>query len=134
MVCSIKEEHDIKCRRYKRFKVTTDSDHNKRVYPNLLKQQFGVNRPNCTWVSDISYIWIDEVWLYLAGVKDLYTKELVGYAIDKRMKADLVCNALNKAVEDKRPSQGLIVHSDKGSQYYSEAINSIVKYIEVDYN
>ena len=78
MVRSIKEEHSIKCRRHKRFKVTTDSDHNKRIYPNLLKQQFGVNRPNCAWVSDITYIWTDEGWLYLAGVKDFYTKELVG--------------------------------------------------------
>ena len=183
MVRSIKEEHDIKCRRHKRFKVTTDSDHNKRIYPNLLKQQFGVNHPNWAWVSDITYIWTDEGWLYLAGVKDLYTKELVGYAIDKRMKADLVCRALNKAIKDKRPSQGLIVHSDRGSQYCSddyrtiiskhgfkgsmsakgncfdnapiesfwgvlknelvyhhnyrtrfEAINSIIKYIELDYN
>lgn len=126
MVRSIKEEHSIKCRRHKRFKVTTDSDHNKRIYPNLLKQQFGVNRPNCAWVSDITYIWTDEGWLYLAGVKDLYTKELVGYAIDKRMKADLVCKALNKAIKDKRPSQGLIVHSDRGSQYCSDDYRKII--------
>ena len=85
MVRSIKEEHGIKCRRHKRFKVTTDSNHNKLVYDNVLNQQFDMQRPNQAWVSDITYIWTNEGWLYLAGVKDLYTKELVGYAINKRM-------------------------------------------------
>ena len=71
MVRSIKEEYAIKCRRHKRFKVTTDSDHNKLVYPNVLVQKFDANRPNDAWVSDITYIWTAEGWLYLAGVKDL---------------------------------------------------------------
>ena len=65
--------------------------------------------------------------MYLAGVKDLYTKELVGYAINKRMTADLVCRTLNMAIKNKRPSQGLIVHSDRGSQYYSHAYHKIIK-------
>ena len=70
MVRSIKKEHGIKCRRHKRFKVTTDSNHNKLVYPNLLDQKFDSSRPNESWVSDITYIWTNEGWLYLAGVKD----------------------------------------------------------------
>ena len=82
MVRCIKEEHGIKCRRHKRFKVTTDSNHNKLVYPNVLDQKFDAKRPNESWVSDITYIWTNEGWLYLAGVKDLYTKELVGYSIN----------------------------------------------------
>ncbi|WP_201546146.1 IS3 family transposase [Psychrobacter sp. H7-1] len=127
MVRSIKEEHGIKCRRHKRFKVTTDSNHNKLVYPNILNQQFDAKRPNESWVSDITYIWTNEGWLYLAGVKDLYTKELVGYAINKRMTADLVCKALNMAIKNKRPSQGLIMHSDRGSQYCSHAYHKIIK-------
>ena len=127
MVRSIKEEHDIKCRRHKRFKITTDSNHNKLVYPYVLNQQFDASRPNESWVSDITYIWTTEGWLYLAGVKDLYTKELVGYAINKRMTADLVCKALNMAIKNKRPSQGLIVHSDRGSQYCSHAYHKIIK-------
>ncbi|MBE0443134.1 MULTISPECIES: IS3 family transposase [unclassified Psychrobacter] len=127
MVRRIKEEHGIKCRRHKRFKVTTDSNHNKMVYPNVLDQQFDAKRPNESWVSDITYIWTSEGWLYLAGVKDLYTKELVGYAINKRMTADLVCRALNMAIKNKRPSQGLIVHSDRGSQYCSHAYHKIIK-------
>ncbi|WP_201582064.1 IS3 family transposase [Psychrobacter glacincola] len=126
MVRSIKEEHGIKCRRHKRFKITTDSNHNKLVYPNVLDQKFHASRPNQAWVSDITYIWTNEGWLYLAGVKDLYTKELVGYAINKRMTADLVCRALNMAIKNKRPSQGLIVHSDRGSQYCSHAYHKII--------
>lgn len=109
MVRRIKEEHGIKCRRHKRFKVTTDSNHNKMVYPNVLDQQFDAKRPNESLVSDITYIWTNEGWLYLAGVKDLYTKELVGYAINKR------------------PSKELIVHSDRGSQYCSHAYHKIIK-------
>ncbi len=127
MVRSIKEEHDIKCRRHKRFKVTTDSNHNKLVYPNVLDQKFDAKCPNEAWVSDITYIWTNESWLYLAGVKDLYTKELVGYAINKRMTADLVCKALNMAIKNKRPSRDLIVHSDRGSQYCSHAYHKIIK-------
>ena len=127
MIRSVKEEHGIKCRRHKRFKVTTNSNHNKLVYPNMLEQQFDAKCPNESWVSDITYIWTAEGWLYLAGVKDLYTKELVGYAINKRMTADLVCHALNMAIKNKRPSQGLIVHSDRGSQYCSHAYHKIIK-------
>ncbi|WP_426138839.1 IS3 family transposase [Psychrobacter sp. TWR1-1-1] len=127
MVRSIKEQHGIKCRRHKRFKVTTDSNHNKLVYPNVLDQQFDAKRPNESWVSDITYIWTHEGWLYLAGVKDLYTKELVGYAINKRMTADLVCKALSMAIKNKRPNKGLIVHSDRGSQYCSHAYHKIIK-------
>ncbi|WP_198330677.1 IS3 family transposase [Psychrobacter cibarius] len=127
MVRRIKEEYSIKCRRHKRFKVTTNSNHNKLVYHNVLDQHFDAKRPNESWVSDITYIWTNEGWLYLAGVKDLYTKELVGYAINKRMTADLVCHALNMAIKNKRPSQGLIVHSDRGSQYCSHAYHKIIE-------
>ena len=109
MVRSIKEEHNIKCRRHKRFKITTDSNRNKLVYPNVLDQQFDANRPNESWVSDITYIWTAEGWLYLAAVKDL------------------VCRTLNIVIKNKVPSQGLIVHSDRGSQYCSHAYHKIIK-------
>lgn len=93
----------------------------------MLDQQFDVNRPNEAWVSDIIYIWTTEGCLYLAGVKDLYTKELVGYAINKRMTADMVFRALNMAIKNKQPDKGLIVHSDRGSQYCSHAYHKIIK-------
>ena len=118
MVRSIFDEHDIKCRRHKRFKVTTNSNHDKLVYPNVLDQQFDAKTPNESWVSDITYIWTAEGWLYLVSVKDLYTKALT---------TDLVCCALNMAVKNKRPSQGLIVHSERGSQYCSHAYHNIIK-------
>ena len=127
MVRRIKEEYGIKCHRHKRFKITTNSNHNKLIYPNLLDQKFDISRPNEAWVSDITYIWTNEGWLYLAGVKDLYTKEIVGYAINKRMTADLVGRALNMAIKNKRPSQALIVHSDRGSQYCGYEYHKIFK-------
>ena len=127
MVRQIKQEHGIYCKRHKRSKVTTDSNHNKPVYPNLLEQQFDVAAPNIAWVSDITYIWTNEGWVYLAAVKDLYSKEIVGYALNKRMTADLVCEALNNAIKYKRPARGLIVHSDRGSQYCSHQYRQTIE-------
>ena len=127
MVRQIKQEHGIYCKRHKRFKVTTDSNHNKPVYPNLLEQQFDVTAPNMAWSSDITYIWTNEGWVYLAAVKDLYSKEIVGHALNKRMTSDLVCQALNNAIKYKRPANGLIIHSDRGSQYCSHQYRQIVQ-------
>ncbi len=93
----------------------------------MLDQKFDAKCPNKFWVSDITYIWTNEGSLYLAEVKDLYTKELVGYTINKRMAADLVCRALNMAIKNKRPNRQLIVHSDRGSQYCSHAYHKIIK-------
>jgi len=107
MVRQIKQEHGIYCKRHKRFKTTTDSNHNKSVHPNLLEQQFDVTAPNIAWVSDITYIWTNEGWLYLAAVKDLYSKEIVGYALNKRMTADLVCEALTTLSSINDPLVGL---------------------------
>ena len=83
--------------------------------------------PNIAWVSDITYIWTNEGWVYLAAVKDLYRKEIVGYALDKRMTADLVYQALSNAIKYKRPARGLIVHADRGSQYCSHQYRQIVQ-------
>ena len=127
MVRQIKQEHGIYCKRHKRFKVITDSNHNKPVYPNLLEQQFDVTVPNIAWSSDITYIWTNEGWVYLAAVKDLYSKEIVGYVLNKRMTADLVCEALNKAIKYKHPAKGLIIHSDRLSQYCSHQYRQIIE-------
>lgn len=127
MVRRIKEVHNIKCRRHKKYKVTTDSNHTKRVYPNVLEQKFKAYSPNTAWVSDITYVWTQQGWLYVAGVKDLYTKEVVGYAMNKRMTVNLVCQALTMAVSNKRPNTGLIVHSDRGSQYCSYDYRRIIQ-------
>lgn len=126
MVRQIKQKNGIYCKRHKRFKTTTDSNHDKPVYDNLLKQEFDVTAPNTAWVSDITYLWTNEGWVYLAALKDLYSKEIVGYALNKRMTADLVCEALNNAIKYKRPAKELIVHSDRGSQYCSHQYRQII--------
>ena len=99
------------------FKTTTDSKHTLPVADNLLDQQFDVSMPNTAWVSDITYVPTDEGWLYLAGHKDLFNGEIVGYAMGERITKSLVSQSLFRAVATKRPGKGLIHHSDRGSQY-----------------
>lgn len=123
----IKKLNQLYCKRHKRFKRTTNSDHNRSVYNNLLEQNFVVTAPNVAWVSDITYIWTAEGWLYLAALKDLCSKQVVGYSLSERMTADLVCNALSMAIRNHKPSQGLIVHSDRGSQYCSHEYQNIIE-------
>ena len=105
----------------RKFKATTNSNHSLPVAKNLLDQKFDTTRPNEAWVTDITYVPTDEGWLYLSGVKDLYTCELVGHALSARMTKDLVDRALVKAVVAKRPPPGLIHHSDRGGQYCAYA-------------
>lgn len=103
----------------KAFKKTTNSNHSLPVSPNLLNGDFKFDRPNKIWVGDITYIPTGEGWLYLAVVKDLCTKKVVGYSFSNRIDAQLVCDALNKAVFYQHPSEGLIFRSDRGRQYVS---------------
>ena len=126
-VRSIREQEGIRCKRHKKIKVTTNSNHDKPIFENILDQKFEMQRPNQAWVSDITYIWTGEGWLYLAGVKDLYTKELVGYCISSRMTADIVVKALEMGIRRRRPSKGLIVHSDRGSQYCSKVYRNLIE-------
>jgi len=115
----IKRKLGLRCKQKRKFKVTTDSKHSLPVAENLLGQQFKVYEPNTVWVSDITYVPTDEGWLYLAGHKDLFTGEIVGYAMGERMSRNLVSQSLIRAMLSKRPSRGLIHHSDRGSQYCS---------------
>lgn len=115
----IRRKLGIQCKQKQKFKATTDSKHTLPVAENLLAQKFEVSKPNAVWVTDITYIPTDEGWLYLAGHKDLFTKEIVGYAMGERMTKNLVSQSLFKAVAAKRPEKGLIHHSDRGSQYCS---------------
>ena len=104
----------------KRFKVkTTDSSHGLPVAENLLQQDFSATAPNQMWVADITYIPTDEGVLYLAGIKDLCTRKIVGWSMDERMPAELVMAALQMAVGKEHPAAGLLHHSDRGSQYAS---------------
>jgi len=113
----IRRKLGLRCKQKRKFKATTNSKHTLPVAPNLLAREFTVSVPNQAWVSDITYIPTAEGWLYLAGIKDLYRGELVGYALNERMTKDLVIQALFRAVRNQKPKPGLILHSDRGSQY-----------------
>lgn len=109
-----------KCRQRRRV-VTTDSQHRLPVAPNLLDQRFVAERPNQKWVADITYIPTAEGWLYLACVLDLFSRKIVGWAMDKTMTTALVTDALAMALQQRKPAPGLLHHSDRGSQYASLA-------------
>jgi putative transposase len=115
----IRKKLGIRCKQVKKFKATTDSRHALPVAENLLEQQFSATAPNQVWVSDLTYIPTEEGWLYCAAHKDLFNGEIVGYALGTRITTHLVEQSLLKAVRVKRPPQGLIHHSDRGSQYAS---------------
>jgi transposase InsO family protein len=114
--------------RYKRrFRITTDSDHNLPVAPNLLNRKFDVSSPNRFWVGDITYVWTSEGWLYLATVMDLFSRQIVGWSLQDRMTSNLVSDALLMAICRRKPSPGLIFHSDRGSQYCSLQFQDLLK-------
>ncbi|MBR8258337.1 IS3 family transposase, partial [Burkholderia ambifaria] len=112
-------ENGIRARHKRRYRVTTDSKHKLPVAPNLLNREFAPAEPNQVFTSDITYIWTDEGWLYLAVVLDLFNREVVGWSIKSRMTADLVTDALTMAWFRRRPAPGALCHSDRGSQYAS---------------
>ena len=111
----------------KKFKVTTDSKHDLPVAPNLLQQDFTTEEPNRKWVSDITYIWTREGWLYLAVVMDLYSRAIIGLSINKRMTQQLVCDALTMALFRRGFPKDVIIHSDRGSQYCSKKYQTLLK-------
>ena len=113
----IRKKLGIWCKQKKKFKATTNSKHRFPVSANLINQDFTAYSPNEVWVSDITYIPTKEGWLYLAGHKDIFTGEVVGYAMSSRITKELVSQSLLHAVSAKRPGKGLIHHSDRGVQY-----------------
>ena len=123
----IRKAHGIRCKQVKKFKATTNSNHSLPVAENLLAQNFAADAPNQVWVTDITYIPTAEGWLYLAGHKDLFTGEVVGYAMGERMTKNLVSQSLFRAVSAKRPAAGLIHHSDRGSQYCALEYRKLVE-------
>jgi putative transposase len=108
---------DIKAKAPRRYKVTTDSRHSFPVAANVLDRKFDVNEPNKVWTADISYVWTLEGWLYLAVVMDLFSRQIVGWAMNKRMKKQLTLDALTMAYWRRKPPKSLLHHSDRGSQY-----------------
>ena len=128
-VARLMREDGLRAKTKRRYKATTNSKHDLPVAPNLLQRNFSPAKPNQVWAGDITYIWTIEGWLYLAVVIDLFSRSVVGWAMDKRMTRQLVINALTMAVQRRQPSSGLIFHSDRGSQYASLDFQSLlVKY------
>jgi transposase InsO family protein len=120
-IARLMRENGITARPLKRFRKTTDSNHDLPVAPNLLERNFEAARPNQVWVGDITYIWTGSGWTYLAVIVDLFSRRVVGWALDNNMRAELVTKALEQAVGLRQLEPGLIFHSDRGSQYASAA-------------
>jgi transposase InsO family protein len=117
----------VAAKQKKKFKATTDSKHNLPVAPNLLNRQFEVKEPDRVYVSDITYIWTHEGWLYLAVVLDLFSRQVVGWSLSNRMTKKLIMDALRMAIWRRRPAPGLIFHSDRGSQYCSKDFQKMLE-------
>jgi transposase InsO family protein len=108
-------ENGIRARHKRRYKATTDSKHALPVAPNLLERNFSPSAPNQAWSADLTYVWTDEGWLYLAVVLDLFNREVVGWSIKPRMTSDIVIDALTMAWFRRKPAPGLMHHSDRGA-------------------
>lgn len=125
-VARVMQAHAIRSRTARKFTVTTLSKHTLPVAPELLGQDFAVDAPNRVWVSDITYLRTRERWMYLAVVIDLYSRQVVGWSLRPSLDAALVVNAMNKALAHRRTGPGLIVHSDRGGQYASQAFRDLL--------
>jgi putative transposase len=118
-VARLMRDAGLRAKGARKYKATTDSKHALPVAPNLLERRFEVDQPNTAWVSDITYLWTRQGWMYLAVIIDLYSRKVVGWSLRERMTAELVCEALDAAVRQRCPPPGLIFHSDRGCQYAS---------------
>ena len=118
---------NLKVKQKRKYKVTTDSKHHLSVAENVLNRQFSPTAPNQAWGADITYLWTQEGWIYLAVVIDLYSRRVVGWAMDRHMKKALVIRAQMMAINLRKPSPGLIHHSDRGSQYASHAYQALLQ-------
>jgi transposase InsO family protein len=115
----------------RKFKVTTDSNHTLPVAPNLLERDFTATAPNQKWATDITYLWTSEGWLYLAVIIDLFSRAVIGWSMSPNMKAELVCDALTMAIFRRGRPKGVIMHSDRGSQYCSGDFRDLLNKYEL---
>ncbi|HKE28360.1 MAG TPA: IS3 family transposase [Bryobacteraceae bacterium] len=119
-------EDNLLCMRKRKFVVTTDSNHNRRVYPNLA-EQMTLSGMNQLWVADITYIRLEAEFVYLAVVIDAFSRRVIGWALDRSVEDDLTLSALRMALELRRPPAGCVHHSDRGSQYASGDYTDLLK-------
>ena len=127
-VARIMSENGLFARQRPKFRKTTDSDHDMPVAANDLDRNFNVDEPDRVWVGDITYIWTLEGWMYLAVIIDLFSRRVVGWAVADHMRTELVLDALDAALGSRSPSEaGLLFHSDRGSQYASDAFQAALR-------
>lgn len=126
-VARLMREEGIQAKQSKRYKVTTKANKSHPVAPNLLDRDFTAETPNQKWTADITYIPTQEGWLYLAVIIDLFSRRIVGWSMSHRMTSQLVLDALNMALQQRRPEPGLLHHSDRGSQYTGNSYQKLLK-------
>ena len=126
-VTRIMKAEGIRSKKVKKYKAITNSKHSFPIYPNLLNQKFQVDTPGKVWVGDITYIRTNEGWLYLATIMDLYSRRILGWHMSHRMTKELVIVALKRAIGRQKPTEGLIHHSDRTSQYASHEYRGILR-------
>jgi len=131
-VAGLMREIGLNAKQNRKFKIiTTDSNHNQPIAPNLLDRDFTARQPNQKWLTDITFIPTDEGWLYLAAVLDLYARRIVGWAMAETLERQLVLAALRMALETRQPPAGLLHHSDRGSQYASQDYRDVLTQYQI---
>ena len=127
-IANLMKKNEIQAKRKRKFKVTTDSKHKEPISPNLLDQDFTAEAPKRKWVSDLTYIWTLQGWLYLTIILDLFDRRVVGWALSERMHTSVTTiAALDNAIRRERPEPGLIFHSDRGAQYADKRFRKVLK-------
>ncbi len=126
-VARLMRENGLRAKQARKFKVTTDSNHDLPVAPNILGDMAPVTEENEAWVTDITYVWTRTGWLYLAAVMDLFSRRIIGWATSSHMKTDLISQALERALALRGPVPGVVHHSDRGSQYASKTYRERLK-------
>jgi len=121
------KQQGLESKSKRKFKATTNSNHGRPVAPNLLNREFLVDQPNTVFAGDITYVWTDEGWLYLAVLIDLYSRAVVGWSMSERINAQLANDALMMSIWKRKPPKGLMLHSDRGSQYASDLYQKTIK-------
>ncbi len=126
-IARVMQGEGLRAKAARKYKATTNSNHKLPVAPNLLEQDFTASAPNRKWVSDITYVATDEGWLYVAVVLDLYSRLVVGWSMSERMTTKLVADALTMAIWRRKMPTGVIVHSDRGSQYCAHVYQRLLQ-------
>lgn len=120
-------KNGIRAKTRRKFRLTTDSKHKFPVAPNILDRNFSPAVPNAVWGGDITYVWTKEGWLFLAVIIDLFSRQVVGWSMDRRMTRELTLNALRMAINRRNPGAGLLHDTDRGSQYASTEYQQMLK-------